>query len=529
MEMYRSLCTLNNVKVERFEEATDTTHLAGSETTAEHSNNMQQTDGVESVWIKTEIVAADSKEDYQSSQTVSNSLQISSTYDYNHHDDLFEVEEQSLETLLKREPLDDQQQPQSPVADLIQEEFSMAGKTITVPDDPALISDHNNLSIKHVAEISTLNQMDTCGEEKSEHTGNQSVSAVGEQRLLRSNKRRGFQKDIAAAEFSVSTMKSPKITRNVHSNKQKQQCPHCPATYPNTSKLKIHIRTHTGEKPFMCKVCSKTFHAARNLRLHMQIHGKEQLQCPHCPGKFVRQYELNGHIRTHTGEKPFTCKICDKAFHAASNLRIHMQIHNKDLHQCPHCDGKFAKRYMRVHMQIHDKDQHQCPHCPGKFSQQSYLNDHIRTHTGEKPFTCKICDKAFHAAGNLRIHMQTHNKDQHQCPHCPGKFALQSLLKEHIRIHTGEKPFQCKVCSKTFHAARILRLHMQIHGKDQLQCPHCPRKFKRQSHLKDHIRIHTGEKPFQCKVCRKTFRAASNLRAHMKTHDKDLPECSYSP
>ncbi|XP_058063722.1 zinc finger protein 420-like [Anopheles bellator] len=322
----RSIYILNSAKLDRVMKEVDTTHLTGSETTAERSDgDIEQTNDVKSV-VKTEAASEDSEEDYQLSQTVSNSQQMSSAHDYNLLNDLFEAEEESLQTILKREPIDDQQQPQSPQANLIQEDVSMIGKATTGPDDPASISDHNNLGIKYATEGPTLNQMDTYGEQKSGHTGNQPVSVIGEQRLLRSNKRRTSQKDIAAAEFSVATMQSPKVTRNVHKNKQKHQCPHCSVTYPNTSKLKIHIRTHNRKKPFICKVCSKAFHTANILRYHIQIH-KDQHKCPHCPRKFPLQYQLKNHIRTHTDEKPFTCKVCSKAFHSAKSLCGHMKIH----------------------------------------------------------------------------------------------------------------------------------------------------------------------------------------------------------
>lgn len=47
-------------------------------------------------------------------------------------------------------------------------------------------------------------------------------------------------------------------------------------------------------------------------------------------------------------------------------------------------------------------------------------------------------------------------------------------------------------------------------------CPHCPQRFKRGEHLRDHIRIHTGEHPFECNRCGKAFRKQYNRDDHVR-------------
>ncbi|XP_067666885.1 zinc finger protein 850-like [Haliotis asinina] len=196
--------------------------------------------------------------------------------------------------------------------------------------------------------------------------------------------------DMDGAEAVSET--SEEQTKEWYKQKTKNSCTSCGDTFRSFSTMILHLLQHKGPKIFPCPLCRFTCSSLQHLKDHEMEHDNEHgsptnksfyVRCNVCGKSFETHELMKAHYTEHLGGDVYKCSKCHKMFKQFPDLNKHSKTCKVSL--------KHVKAFS-------------CGFCNKQFDKQDNIKIHIRRHTGEKPYKCQVCGKAFTASSGLRAH-----------------------------------------------------------------------------------------------------------------------------
>ncbi|XP_049610973.1 zinc finger protein 341 isoform X1 [Syngnathus scovelli] len=290
-----------------------------------------------------------------------------------------------------------------------------------------------------------------------------------------------------------------------------------------------------------------------------------KLKCNFCDKIFSKNFDLQQHIRSHTGEKPFQCIVCGRAFAQKSNVKKHMQTHKVWPMGVASTVSRLPITVKVVPVAANEEEeeaggdqQRQCELEEADTQNQMSQEDDaaamgLATETsGEAEEIVPEAQADVEAACGDSVPSQPQNQDgpgqtkqivvvdsSYQCQFCSNKFKTYFQLKSHMTQHKGEQVYKCvlKSCSQTFQKLDQFLEHIRTH-QEQLtyRCHLCSKEFPSLFELGVHQYSHCfspQQNPrkettfYRCVKCQSRYSTQESLEQHLltATHNFPCPHC----
>ncbi|XP_052748251.1 PR domain zinc finger protein 5-like [Galleria mellonella] len=329
-------------------------------------------------------------------------------------------------------------------------------------------------------------------------------------------------------EFNLKEEESKNYT------KMKFKCGKCLSGFKEESQFWQHKKEyHSAKMRFECDMCGIRTHRKTEMAAHCREH-YTKLICLLCNYSCCRMWQLDEHLLS-VHHKIIECQICGAKF----SKTLDYAKHHKNFHKqfvCEHCGKRFSKKYIiENHMQRRHA-QYKCTICGIQFKTYVSHRWHMKIQHVKNPSEetfCVECNIQFDNVIKYKNHFQVFVKHRppvkksFPCPECGKVYNKHITMKYHYNYeHLKRTQFICTKCDRYFLNGFRLRLHTAtVHDKisrpKNKMCTLCGRGFSTNRILENHIRTHTGERPFLCAQCPAAFAQKTALVTHTRAIHKE--------
>nr|ACO15192.1 MBD2-interacting zinc finger protein [Caligus clemensi] len=223
-------------------------------------------------------------------------------------------------------------------------------------------------------------------------------------------------------------------------------------------------------------------------------------------------------------------------WHVASHASYHSSLDHKTKgkpcrwHLCNTVVKTNSK--LKDHLKFHSQERSvACPTCGNLFSNRVKFIDHCNRQLlpEDKSYACSYCSKTFAVERLLRDHVRSHINTK-KCPLCPMTVTTNSNLRNHLRYrHSNVRQFPCSECSYAAKSNHDLQSHIRsLHGSPQIKCflPKCDYICEDKEAFNTHLQDYHRDEPkfYVCHECDKRFERGQYLSRHLsRMHGVKLP------
>uniref|UniRef100_A0A3B5AMN0 Zinc finger protein 513 n=1 Tax=Stegastes partitus TaxID=144197 RepID=A0A3B5AMN0_9TELE len=138
---------------------------------------------------------------------------------------------------------------------------------------------------------------------------------------------------------------------------------------------------------------------------------------------------------------------------------------------------------------------------------------------------CLTCEESFQHAASIDSSQVDGSNLSDRSINGGSDGKRRSIDKPNGPADIPTKLYSCSLCAFTSRYSNHLKRHMRIHdGQKPFRCPVCPYASAQLVNLQRHARTHTGEKPYRCHQCSYACSSLGNLRRHQRMHTQERPQ-----